>query len=304
MGIGEYLGHPRAPETAVQQVLPDAVHVARTTAAPPRAGSDEVVAEREPVTLVIPCFNEDPILPYLANTLKSVEAFLAPRYELRLIFVDDGSSDGTWTALQELWGDRRDTTLLRHAENLGVAKAILTGIRRAETEIVCSIDCDCTYDPHQLETLIPMLEEGIDMVTASPYHREGEVRNVPSWRIALSKRLSGLYRLVLRQRLATYTSCFRVYRRSAMVDLELREAGFLGVAEMLGLLDLDGRRIVECPAVLEVRLLGHSKMRVLKTGVGHLRLLARLFARRLGQRWNPAEAPRSESVVDRVSDHR
>jgi hypothetical protein len=89
-----------------------------------------------------------------------------------------------------------------------------------------------------------------------------------------------------------------------MVDLELREAGFLGVAEMLGLLDLDGRRIVECPAVLEVRLLGHSKMRVLKTGAGHLRLLARLFARRLRQRRNPAEAPRSESGVDQIADHR
>jgi hypothetical protein len=163
-----------------------------------------------------------------------------------------------------------------------VAAAILSGIGRAETEIVCSMDCDCTYDPHQLRSLIPMLTDGVDMVTASPYHREGLVRNVPRWRLFLSKSLSSMYRLVLHHRLATYTSCFRVYRRNAMLGLQVREGGFLGVAEMLGRLDLQGGRIVECPAVLEARLLGHSKMKTLRTILGHLRLLIRLGFARLG----------------------
>jgi hypothetical protein len=81
---------------------------------------------------------------------------------------------------------------------------------------------------------------------------------------------------VLNQRLATYTSCFRVYRRSSVENMTVREGGFLGVAEMLGRLDLAGGAIVECPAVLEVRLLGRSKMKTVRTIVGHLRLLSRL----------------------------
>jgi hypothetical protein len=67
-----------------------------------------------------------------------------------------------------------------------------------------------------------------------------------------------------------------VYRRGDVKDLALIESGFLGVAEMLILLDRGGKRIVEHPAVLEVRLLGQSKMKLLRTITGHLRLLGRM----------------------------
>ena len=66
----------------------------------------------------------------------------------------------------------------------------------------------------------------------------------------------------------TYTSCFRVFRRSSMVDINPTEPGFHGVAEMLGLLDLKGGKIVEFPTVLAVRLFGVSKMKTVKTIVG------------------------------------
>lgn len=121
-----------------------------------------------------------------------------------------------------------------------------------------------------------MMRDGVDMVTASPYHRNGEVRNVPGWRLFLSKSLSLMYQRVLHQNLATYTSCFRVYRRGKVVDLPVEEGGFLGIAEILGVLDLQGGTIVECPAVLEVRLLGRSKMKTFRTIIGHLGLLWRL----------------------------
>ena len=269
-GIADYLELPRFREDNLVDVT----------------GNDDPSAEhfvegRDQITIVIPCFNEELILPYLANTLKNLERNIRNRYDVRFIFVDDGSVDGTWAALRQIFGDREDCTLERHPTNRGVATAILTGIDRAETEIVCSIDCDCTYDPSQLENLLPMLTDGVDMVTGSPYHPEGEVRNVPGWRLFLSKSLSGLYGIVLHHKLATYTSCFRVYRRSSVEELHIREGGFLGVAEMLGQLDLGGGRIVECPAVLEVRLLGRSKMKTVRTIFGHLRLLLRLGASRL-----------------------
>jgi hypothetical protein len=121
-----------------------------------------------------------------------------------------------------------------------------------------------------------MLTDGVDMVTASQYHKKGEVRNVPKWRLLFSKGASFCYRRVLQTKLATYTSCFRVYRRSAMVDLNVEDGGFLGVTEMLGRLDLKGGKIVECPAVLETRLFGASKMNTAKTTIEHLGLLYRL----------------------------
>lgn len=259
-------------------------------APPPRSTALTVSADGPPVprgqeitslTVVVPCYNETTVLPYLANTLKSMVAEMAERYSLHFIFVDDQSSDDTWDSLQRLFGNWPHCRLLRHATNQGVAGAIATGMAAAETEIVASIDCDCTYDPHRLQEMLPLLEPEVDLVTASPYHPLGVVRNVPEWRLMLSRTLSRLYRLVLHHKLSTYTSCFRVYRRSSVVGIKVENTRFLGVAELLGRLDLAGGKIVEFPAELQVRVLGHSKMRVLRTIAGHLGLLLRLLISRI-----------------------
>ena len=278
LGIAEYLGLDPSP--VIQPATPVAAPVAaQAVRTPARLAS--VRKRRVPVTIVIPCFNEETSLEYLANTLRSVRVWLGRDYDLAFVCVDDASTDGTWDLLHRLFGSRSDTTILRHDRNRGVAAAILTGLRAAGTEIVCSIDCDCTYDPHGLAEMIPRLAAGVDLVTASPYHPRGQVLNVPAWRLALSRSASRLYRLVLRQKLHTYTSCFRVYRRRALAGLAVSEDGFLGVAEMLARLDLQGSVVVEHPTTLEVRLLGQSKMKTLRSIAGHLRLLARLAALRV-----------------------
>lgn len=232
---------------------------------------------RTPVSIVVPCFNERPALPYLSNTLESVSKLLAKDYDTHFVFVDDGSTDGTWELLNRLFGARGDCKLVKHEVNKGVAASILTGIRYASDEIVCSMDCDCTYDPHELAHMIPLLTPDVDLITASPYHPQGgRVMNVPQWRLILSKGASWLYSKVLRHKLHTYTSCFRVYRRSAVADLELQETGFLGVSETLALLDLRGHNIREFPTTLYVRILGQSKMKVARNIFGHLRNLWRM----------------------------
>ncbi len=242
---------------------------------------DDASAARPRITIVVPCFNEAEGLPYLANTLRSVEAELAPRYRVTFIFVDDGSQDGTWSVLNTRFGARSNYRLRRHDKNRGIAAAIRTGTEAADTDIVATIDADCTYDPHRLLDMLDLLDDDIDLVTASPYHRDGTVKNVPEWRLFLSRGLSRIYGWILPQRLATYTSCFRVFRRGSMLGLPVRHDGFLGVAESLALLMLAGGRIVEMPATLESRVLGTSKMKVLRTIWGHLGLVGRLLRRRL-----------------------
>jgi polysaccharide deacetylase family protein (PEP-CTERM system associated) len=284
-GVAEYLGLEQGPaevEAAISTASPS-LAVQSSIKTEETAGETEAgLAARVPVTVVIPCYNEEQSLEYLSNTLRSVAVWLRKKnYETFYVFIDDGSQDGTWGLLNRLFGTRRNCTLLRHDRNRGVTAAILTGVRAAKTEIVCSIDCDCTYDPHGLVEMIARLTDGVDLVTASPYHPSGQVLNVPAWRLSLSRGASFLYRRVLRQKLHTYTSCFRVYRRRAVADLPVRESGFLGVAEILARLDLQGSTVVEHPATLEVRLLGASKMKVLRTVTGHLRLLGRLAALRV-----------------------
>lgn len=275
VGGADYLGL-REDLQPVATTVPASEQIIVKTAQPVAETAPQI-----PVSVVIPCYNEELALPYLANTLKSVEESMAARYDLRFIFVDDCSRDKTWDVLQKLFGQQPRYQLVRHEQNSGVAAGILTGLRAAQTEIVCSMDCDCTYDPHELAAMIPLLTDDVAMVTASPYHPQGAVRNVPEWRLSLSRGASWLYRRIVRQPLYTYTSCFRVYRRSWAAAVKLDEKGFLGVAEMLAKLDLSGARIVEHPATLEVRLFGESKMKVGRTIGGHLKLMSRLMRLRL-----------------------
>ena len=254
-----------------------------------QSGTEEAdLASRTPLSIVVPCYNEELILPYLANTLKSVRKRLGGEYDLSLVFVDDGSKDGTPQALHRIFGGWPNCKIVHHETNRGVAAAILTGIRNAPAELVCSIDCDCTYDPHEIGRMAQLLTDDVDAVTASPYHPLGQVRNVPGWRLFLSKASSWLYRRVLPQKLYTYTSCFRLYRKSKVLPLEIKRSGFLGVAEILGKLILSGSRVAEMPAALEVRMLGRSKMKTLRTIFGHLRLMTRLLWMRMTGSGKPA----------------
>jgi polysaccharide deacetylase family protein (PEP-CTERM system associated) len=281
VGISNYLGLDTQLVAAPAARRPDPTPTRLTALAKP-----------VPVSLIVPCYNEESSLPYLANTLRRLEEVTAGRYDMHYVFVDDRSTDATFEVLQRLFGARVDCTIVRHEQNSGVAAAIHTGLVNAPTEIACSIDCDCTYDPMELLQMVPLLSDGVDLVTASPYHPRGGVQNVPPWRVMLSKTLSMLYRGLLHQKLSTYTSCFRVYRRSRALSVDIAHGGFLGVAEFLGRLDLSGGRIVEYPAVLHVRVLGASKMKLVRTIAGHLRLLAELFWVRLrGGKSHVASAP-------------
>ena len=113
--------------------------------AQPLAAQSPTARRQTSVTIVIPCYNEEEALPYLANTLRAVEAGLEESgYKPNFVFVDDQSKDNTFDVLTTLFEKQKNVTILRHETNLGVAAGIMTGLRAAKTEIVCSMDCDCT----------------------------------------------------------------------------------------------------------------------------------------------------------------
>jgi polysaccharide deacetylase family protein (PEP-CTERM system associated) len=291
--IAEHLGVET--ETVNRTATAD-TEVEAPTARSPTRRERRKVDRRPGLSVVIPCYNEVCSLAYLSNTLRSVRAVLEESHRVEFVFVDDRSTDDTWNELRRVFGRWDDCRFVLHETNRGVAGAIMTGVAAARNEVVASIDCDCSYDPHLLREMVPLLGPEVDLVTASPYHPRGQVRNVPEWRLFLSRTLSRLYPLVLHHRLATYTSCFRVYRRSRVIELPLRETGFLGVAELLGRVDLAGGRIVEFPTTLEVRVFGQSKMKILRVIVGHLLLLARFVGVRL-----TAPAPSPPTPPDSVA---
>jgi dolichol-phosphate mannosyltransferase len=233
------------------------------------------------VSVIVPLFNERECVDSLVRTLSQLETLHAASYDCEFLLVNDGSTDDTAPLLRAAILGRANYRVIDHGANRGIAAAIQTGLQYAQHEIAASIDCDGSYDLALIAEMIPRLESGVDLVTASPYHPLGRVENVPPWRLRLSRSASRLYAIACGQPLACYTSCFRVYRRSAVADLSLENAGFVGVAELLCKVAARGGRVVEHPAVLRSRVAGQSKMRIMRTASSHLRLLGRLLVRRI-----------------------
>ncbi len=237
-------------------------------------------------TVVIPAYNEVDSAAKLCEALVDLETSLTG-YDFQFVIVDDGSSDQTVEVLRDLLRHRENAVVIEHETNRGVAAAIMTGVHYASTEIVCSMDFDCSYEPTQFANLLPLMTDQVDLITGSPYHPDGGVLNVPQWRLVISRCASIAYRVVTGLSLYTYTSCFRVYRRSAILNMELRNEGFVGVAELLWRMHRRGANIIECPAVLSVREFGQSKMRVVQVTLQHFKLLSRAFLFRVFRRGLP-----------------
>lgn len=229
-----------------------------------------------PVSIVIPCYNEEATVQYLRNSLEEVIDAAADRYDVHFIFVDDRSKDSTVERLRDTFKDPNRNTVIALEQNRGVSGAILAGIDAANTEIVCSMDADCSYDPLELLSMIEELDHATALVTASPYHEDGSVLGVPGWRLFLSRGLSGIYKLFLHHKLATYTSCFRVYRRSVVRECRPSHGDFRGIVELLARLDMAGHKIKEHPTTLQSRIFGFSKMKTLKTIRDHIGLLLKM----------------------------
>ena len=281
--------------------------VERWTEAGPAAavagrGAAPAGAARARLSLVIPCFNEAETLRYLQKTLRRFAEKSATLFDLDYVLVDDGSSDATWNLLRAYFGGEQGFTLVRHERNQGIAAALITGFCHARGDYVAALDADCTFAPEQLLEMMAMMSEAVDVVVASPAHAQGVMQAVPAWRSLLSRGAAFLHRCVFRSKLTSYTSCFRIYRRRVLQDIAVYDPGFCGVTEILGRLDLAGCAIVEFPAVLETRLLGRSKIKVVRTMAGHLKLAVRLA--RLRWLGRPMPLPAAEMKISYADNDR
>ena len=161
------------------------------------------------LTLVVPCFNEqDNVAPFY-NRVKEVFTGAAPE----VIFIDDGSGDGTLARLKEIYDQNDGVRVISFSRNFGKEAAILAGLRAATGDLVCIIDSDLQQDPAVAEEMARLLEEdeSADVVAAYQESR----REKPFHRFCktcfyrLSKSLCG-------QSLEPHVSDFRVMRRAVV----------------------------------------------------------------------------------------
>jgi len=113
-------------------------------------------------SIVIPVYNEKDNLGQLAEELKKVMERLHP--ETEVIFVDDGSNDGSTGVLKEIAEDGRFRVLV-HGRNYGQTAALMTGIGQASGNVVVTMDADLQNDPADIPMLLAGIEDGCDVVS-------------------------------------------------------------------------------------------------------------------------------------------
>jgi len=207
---------------------------------------------REPLTVVVAAFNEAQALPALHPRIAAVLDGLADEVDGRVLYVDDGSRDGTWEVLRGIANGDARVSLLRLSRNFGKEAALTAGLDRVEHGAAMILDADGQDPPELIPEFVAKWREGHDDVHGTRIDRQGE-----GW---VKKATAHVFYRVM-QRLSrtpipTDTGDFRLLSPRALAALrQLRERHRF----MKGLFGWVGFRQVAIEYRREPRLAGSSK---------------------------------------------
>jgi glycosyltransferase involved in cell wall biosynthesis len=226
------------------------------------------------LSVIIPVLNEaDSLPPLVAELHRVVEA---QHYDLQTIIVDDGSTDATWTVIQELALADPRILGIRLRRNFGKAAALSAGFHAADGERIITLDGDLQDNPAEIVKLLAKLDEGFDVVSGwkrerfDPWHKVLPSR-IFNW---LVSHLMGVY-------LHDHNCGLKAYRREVMHEIRLygelhRFVPVLAAAK--------GFRVGEVVVQHRPRKYGKSKYGVSRLSKGLLDLLTVKFIVGYGQR--------------------
>jgi dolichol-phosphate mannosyltransferase len=230
------------------------------------------------ISVVIPVFNEAESLPVLAPELAGVLRSLGRPSEV--IFVDDGSTDGSLAALYEIARQDRTVRIVRLRRNMGQSVTLAAGFRAARGSLVVTLDADLQNDPADIPRLLNGLD-GYDVVCGVRADRQD------AWLRRVSSRIAGSVRDRLTGVSVADAGCtLRVYRAEFLRRIPL----FTGMHRFLPtLLKAEGARVTEVLVNHRPRRHGQSKYNIRNR---IWRSLADLFAVRwMQKRWIDRHAP-------------
>ncbi len=209
--------------------------------------------ETRMISFVIPLLNEEDSLRPLHRAITQAVALLPPSFvAYEIVFVDDGSTDGSPAVLRELYEcDRAHVRVIQFRRNFGKTAAMTAGFGRARGDVIVTMDADLQDDPAELPKLLAKLDEGYDVVGAWRANRRDPLsKRLPS-KIA-NFTISSTTGIKLRD-----LNCgFKVYRREVTRDLHLYGELHRYVPVLA---HWKGYRTVEVPVTHHPRQYGTSK---------------------------------------------
>ncbi|CUS80111.1 Glycosyltransferase involved in cell wall bisynthesis [Candidatus Kryptonium thompsonii] len=136
-------------------------------------------SDKRLISIVIPLYNEVESLPELYSKIK--EVVRANRYNYEIIFVDDGSTDGSLEILKQLRQNDKNVKIISFRRNYGKSAALAVGFEHAKGDVIITMDADLQDDPHEIPNLLQKLDEGFDLVSGWKKKRYDPItKTIPS----------------------------------------------------------------------------------------------------------------------------
>lgn len=228
------------------------------------------------LSIVVPLLNEHESLPILTERLQAVIGAMGLKYEV--LFIDDGSTDASWSVVMKLSADDARVKGIRFGRNYGKSPALNEGFRAAQGDVVITMDADLQDDPEEIPELYRMIrEEGFDLVSGWKKKRYDPItKTLPTklfnW---TTRRASGV-------KLHDFNCGLKAYRKEVVKSIEVfgemhRYIPFIAKKEGFGHI---GEKVV----VHHPRKYGKTKFGFDRFINGFLDLLTIIFVFRFGRK--------------------
>ncbi len=211
--------------------------------------------------VIIPTYNER------ENIEKMILTLMQLNLPIHVLFVDDGSPDGTAAVIQSYQTRYSDRIhLIQRKGKLGLGTAYIAGFQWAlerKYDFICEMDCDFSHNPKDLKRLIEACQNNADVAVGSRYTKGGSVVNWPLHRKWMSKGAGVYVNCVLGLGVKDATAGFVCFKRKVLENLDLDKIQFVGYAfqiEMKYRAKQKGFTIQEVAIEFVDRVLGQSKM--------------------------------------------
>ena len=202
------------------------------------------------ISVVVPAYNEtDRIVP----SLERIISYLQERHpDFEILVVDDGSADATAATVRQRFEGQPRVSVLSYGINRGKGFAVRHGMGQANGDLVLFSDADLSTPIEEIEGMLPLIENGYDVVIGSRAHAEADIRQrQPLYRELGGKLFNLMVRIVVMPELYDTQCGFKLFRRSRIAPIlpNLCIDGFAFDVEILALAGAAGLRIAEVPVI-------------------------------------------------------
>lgn len=229
------------------------------------------------ITIIVPAFNENESLPELIDWIEKV--MQQEKFSHEVIFVDDGSNDGTWDTIEEISKTHSEVHGIQFRRNYGKSAALYCGFKEARGRVVVTMDADLQDSPEEIPEMYRMVvEEGYDVVSGWKQNRQDNklTKNLPSKLYnATARKITGI-------KLHDMNCGLKAYRNEVIKNIEVYGEMHRYIPYLAKNAGFD--KITEKPVHHQKRKYGKSKFGIERFINGFLDLISLWFLSTFGKK--------------------